>query len=348
MRVLIIGAFDFKKMDIGGQLVKTRELYNLLKKQSYFEFVDYLETFKWKKRFVFKFFELLAKTRKNDIIIMLPAQNGVNVFSKLLLLFKKKKTRVYYYVIGGWLPEILINNNKLSNRLMKFNGIWVETTNMCNSLKSIKFNNVYVIPNFKNIKPLKVNDMITKYEAPYKLCTFSRVMVEKGIEDAINAIKKINSDNNKVILTLDIYGAIDENYLKSFNLLMKSFPKYIQYKGIINPSESINTIKNYFLLLFPTHYYTEGIPGTIIDSYASGVPIITSLWKNYNDVFMNGITGYGYSFDDKEGLINAILNAINDVENVVNMKKNCLKYSEKFTTEAVEKEIKDLLMNGDN
>ncbi len=43
-------------------------------------------------------------------------------------------------------------------------------------------------------------------------------------------------------------------------------------------------MKKYDLLLFPTKYYTEGIPGTIIDAYFSGLPVLVSRWENHNDI----------------------------------------------------------------
>mgnify|MGYP002519543662 CR=1 FL=1 len=30
--------------------------------------------------------------------------------------------------------------------------------------------------------------------------------------------------------------------------------------------------------------YTEGVPGTIIDAYAAGLPIISAKWLNYGDI----------------------------------------------------------------
>jgi hypothetical protein len=53
-------------------------------------------------------------------------------------------------------------------------------------------------------------------------------------------------------------------------------------------------LKDYFALLFPTHFYTEGIPGTVIDAYAAGIPVISAKWESYSDVIDEGVTGIGY------------------------------------------------------
>ena len=54
-----------------------------------------------------------------------------------------------------------------------------------------------------------------------------------------------------------------------------------RYCGIKDPKDSVKTLKNYFALVFPTRFYTEGIPGTIIDAYYAGVPVIASKWESF-------------------------------------------------------------------
>lgn len=36
-------------------------------------------------------------------------------------------------------------------------------------------------------------------------------------------------------------------------------------------------------MLLPTHYYTEGLPGSVLDAYMSGIPIIVSRWKHASE-----------------------------------------------------------------
>ena len=58
--------------------------------------------------------------------------------------------------------------------------------------------------------------MICSFEKPYRLCTFSRVIKEKVIEDIVQVIEEINSKNEKNIYSLDIYGPIDSHYEDQF------------------------------------------------------------------------------------------------------------------------------------
>lgn len=100
-------------------------------------------------------------------------------------------------------------------------------------------------------------------------------MKEKGIEDAINAVKTVNKEAGRIVYTLDIYGQVDSRQTQWFENLKNTFPDYIKYRGLIDYDKSVDVLKNYCVLLFPTHFYTEGIPGTILDAYAAGIPVIS-------------------------------------------------------------------------
>lgn len=58
--------------------------------------------------------------------------------------------------------------------------------------------------------------------------------------------------------------------------------------------------------MFPTLFYTEGIPGTIIDAYAAGLPVISSKWESYGDVIEDNVTGIGYEFGSDDALVEVL------------------------------------------
>ena len=157
-------------------------------------------------------------------------------------------------------------------------------------LEKQNISNVDILVNFKELRQLTKEELCYKITIPYKLCTFSRVIEKKGIEDAINVIKDINDNEEEIRYILDIYGPIDKIYKNRFENLVENFPEYINYKGCIAPNESVEVLRNYYCLLFPTKFKTEGIPGTIIDAYAAGIPVIASKWDNANEVICDGIT----------------------------------------------------------
>lgn len=332
----ISGHFCFKKELFNGQTIKTKMLATALEKEFGQKSIIKIDThggLVFLPKIIVNLFKAFYHC---NAVIMLPAHNGIKIFTPLFVFLSKAlKRKIHYVVIGGWLPETTKQKKWLSFFLKKFNGIYVETSSMKTTLEEQGFKNIFIMPNFKNLQILQEKDLVYTTKEPFAFCTFSRVMKEKGIEDAIEAINKINDNAGYILATLDIYGKIDDNYKIRFEQLQKTFPKYIQYKGIIYPTESVNVLKNYFALLFPTHYSTEGIPGTIIDSYSAGVPVITALWNNFKDIFIEEVTGFGFEQRNKEKFFNCIKQAIEKYEQFNLMKMSCLKEAQKYKPQNV-------------
>ena len=339
-KICIIGALEFKTMSTGGQPVKTRELYHALCEKYGEKHIEYVDTYGWKKKPLGMFMEINKKATENDVLIMLPAHNGVKIFSRLLFYYKKKKRKkIFYDVIGGWLPEKLKDNPFLRKYLKEFDGIWVETSSMKKSMENLGLNNIVVIPNFKSLEIVDIKNECKQYKEPFKFCTFSRVTEKKGIEDAVNAINYVNNTLKRIACRLDIYGQIDDDYKEKFEELIHQNSNCVEYKGIVEPDKSTETLKNYFALLFPTRFYTEGIPGTFIDAYCAGVPVITALWANSEDVFKEGITGWGYKFGDIEKFNELVYKAVMDNIEFLTMKHGCTKEAEKYISSKVMEDI---------
>ena len=67
---------------------------------------------------------------------------------------------------------------------------------------------------------------------PLRVCTFSRVIRDKGIEEAIEAVKQVNEKG--IPVGLDIYGEIYEGYRDTLRILMRHAPAYVRYCGIVD------------------------------------------------------------------------------------------------------------------
>ena len=329
-KVSVIGHFGNGKNLLNGQTVKTKIITDELCRQLGNDEVITIDTCGGKST-VFKApFQSLKALKKSRSVIIFPAHNGLRVYVPLLSFFQRflKNRKLHYVVIGGWLPEFLMNRKGLTRKLKRFDAIYVETNTMKKALEEQGFTNIVVMPNCKDLNILKPEELVYPTGEPYKLCTFSRVMKEKGIEDAVNAVKSVNEEAGRTIYTLDIYGQIDSSQTQWFEDLKTMFPDYIKYGGLVDYDKSVDVLKNYFALLFPTHFYTEGIPGTIIDAYAAGVPVISAEWENFADIVDNHITGIGYDILDQEEFIEVIKNL--DKEQIDKMKISCLQKAQSY------------------
>lgn len=326
-KCLIVGKFAQKHNIMDGQTVKCKTIYDALTDKYGENNVTLVDTYNWKKNPIKVFFRCFKGFRNHENIIMLPAQKGVKIFAPLFTKLQKiYKRKIYYVVIGSWLYKKIQNDNGLKKSLIKFNGIFVETNKLKNDLESANFKNVVLMRNYKNITPIDSQSikLFDKKNETLKVCIFSRVNREKGIIDAINVVKNLNEKKCKI--QLDIYGMVEKQFEMEFNKYLNENSDYVYYKGIIDSSKSVDIIKKYDLLLFPTKYLTEGIPGTIIDSYAAGVPVLVSSWENCYDIIDKN-TGIIYKFGDINDFQEKLKYVYYNREKIYKMKRKCLEKS---------------------
>lgn len=99
----------------------------------------------------------------------------------------------------------------------------------------------------------------------------------KGIFNIIEAIKLINKKNLNFLVQLDIYGMKFEEVDCSNNNIV--------YKGKLKHSKRLNVMSNYDFLI--TASKTEGLPITLIECMAIGLPFITTNVGAINDLLID-------------------------------------------------------------
>lgn len=340
VKVCVLGHFGKGVTLLNGQTVKTKIITEELQNQLGQEQVIKIDTHGGWKTLLKAPFQVFKALKKSTNVLIFPAHNGLRVYAPLLSFQRNffKKRKIHYVVIGGWLPEFLHRRKGLSRTLKNFDGIYVETNTMKSALEEQGFKNVYVMPNCKKLTVLSENELVYPSGAPYRLCTFSRVMKEKGIEDAVKAVITVNKDLGYQAFSLDIYGQVDDLQIEWFDTLQKTFPPYIQYGGLVPFDKSVDVLKEYFALLFPTYYEGEGFAGTLIDAYSAGVPVIASDWK-YNSEIVNENVGYAYPARNEEAFVNILKFIATNSMELLSKKENCLKEAKKFRLEFVIKQI---------
>jgi glycosyltransferase involved in cell wall biosynthesis len=134
-----------------------------------------------------------------------------------------------------------------------------------------------------------INDTITERlkSEKWRILFLSRIIKTKGIYETIEAFTLLQTKYPK--LELIIAGDGDElESVKSFvrNLSISN----ILFTGYVNGEEKNKILKSAHILCFPS--YSEGLPNTIIESMAFGLPIVTRLVGGITDFFKNGEHGF--------------------------------------------------------
>ncbi|MDE6397304.1 MAG: glycosyltransferase, partial [Muribaculaceae bacterium] len=127
-----------------------------------------------------------------------------------------------------------------------------------------------------------------------------------------------------------------------FNTILKCTS--LNYCRCLQPDEIVDVLSTYDCLLLPTHYYTEGFPGSILDAYRSGIPVIVSKWKYAHEFVSEGKTGFIADFNNPlPDIVSAINKLLSDHQLLNEMKNNAYKEATKYTEDVAWKIISKYL-----
>ena len=335
MKIGVIGTTGEGKATSSGQEIRTKILMDALIGHYGAENVYLMDTALAKQSKTKAITSLLKCLLTCKDIVLIVSRNGLHTFLPLLSFLQKHAgKRVYNNIIGGNILELIEENPDYPRYMRNFVVNWVQMQSLVDGLKEKGVPNSEVLPNSKPINNA-VNITDYKVNGPLRFCTFSRISKAKGIELAISAIERLNSSTGKTIATLDIYGVPDEDYKNEFEKVLGRTSEAVQYKGLVAFDKSPEVLSSYYMLLFPTTFYGEGFPGTILDAYASGLPVLASDWKFNPDLITEGVTGFLYDHSSEAEFEKKLRYVIENRESVCTLRKNCLREARKYIPENV-------------
>ena len=94
--------------------------------------------------------------------------------------------------------------------------------------------------------------------------------------------------------------------------------------------KSVEAIKGYYALLFPTYWKGEGFPGTIVDAFSAGLPVIATDWNCNSEIVTHKVNGILYPNKYVKNLKDAIEYLMKDTDNIETMKLNCISSAKKY------------------
>jgi glycosyltransferase involved in cell wall biosynthesis len=150
---------------------------------------------------------------------------------------------------------------------------------------------IVVKPNFVHLDP-----GAGKGDGGYALYV-GRLSTEKGLDTMIAAWKELGQ-----WFPLKIAG---EGALADRVTQAAGNNPAIEYLGAKNSDEVAELIKRASFLVFPSRWY-EGLPLTIIESYAAGTPVIASALGAMNSLVKHGRTGLHFRAGDATDLIRQV------------------------------------------
>lgn len=346
MNIGIIGRAADGMQLYDGQTVKTRVVRDELKLRYPDSRIMLVETVDFLKH-GFRIVRNTFKVLKNcDVIFVLLSAKGKTVFFPLLYYLNKHyRKHIYHDAIGGRLAIQAGERKRWVKYLNSFEVNWVELPSLRDDLKALGVNNAEYLPNFKRINVIDEKKLDLSEPEVFRFCTFSRVCETKGILVAAQAVAECNKRLGRKAAELHIYGPIENGFEDQLHEELERNKDCVFYEGITPYDKSVETIRNYYALLFPTTFPGEGFPGTVIDAFSSGVPVIASDWRYNSEIIADGETGYIYPYQQPEKFTELVCRAVSDPKMILSLKKNCVREAHKYSPDTVMAVIEERIKN---
>ena len=333
MNVAYIGYMPQCKDAMGGAEVKTKTILRAIKECGKFDSIKVFNTYRLKSKLLHFALYLANVLVTCDRIIVVASTSSFLRFYMIIRRVNVFHKQIHFIPVGFSELEA-----KDVYTMREISGIYVQTEYNARELRKAGLNNVYVMHNFKYLKQCQMP--YTADQGVFQFCYFARVTPDKGILDTINVLDDLNRD--EIVCTLDIYGKVDEDFKEFFLDLIEKKKKYVRYCGIAKPEAAPEIMKKYFMILFPTRFYGEGFPGTILDSFAAGVPVLTSRFASFNDIFVDNVNCLSFEFENYNQMQEKMLYAMRNPKEVEKIRMACRNEFQKYCPK---QEVQVLLKN---
>lgn len=345
--IAVIGRMATGTVLLDGQTVKTNTLCQELRTRYPDRDFVFVDMYQYKRRAIPILLGTMKAFFRCEHIFVLLSKNGRRFFFPLLMgLNRIFRRRMYHDVIGGALPEEAAKSRSLRRQLNRFQVNWVEFSQMAEDLRKAGVTNAEVLPNFKRLQILQPDELTRDHQEPYVFSMFSRVTRDKGMTAAAQAVSEVNERLGRTAAVVHIYGPVEEDYRQEFEQILKTRSNCVRYLGCIPQDQSVEVLRRSFMLLFPSVYRGEGMPGTIIDAFSAGLPVIATNWHFNGELVHSGETGYCYDWQCPQLLAEHMLHAVTHPEEVDAMRQSCLTEVKKYAPDTVMEQIVQKMNEG--
>lgn len=321
MSFYYLGAFP---PGYGGVTIKNRNLFAALEKEIPIKKVDFNKIkhnkdFKEMLRFIICLFNI-----SHTFVVGTSGRKTRKRLTQVLYYFNRKAmNRSIIMVMGGTASHDMSVDNEYKKCALQYKKIYVETKGMYNELVSAGFTNAAIFPNGR-FRPASVFSAKPTNEK-LKCVFFSLVQPEKGVDLLLEAARLLPE------VSFSIFGKVVSEYQSDFFSLVASLEN-VKYEGVFTGSseEVYMKLHEYDVLLFPTKWDIEGVPGILVEAKIAGLACIVSN-KSFNaDIVEDGVDGIVLSENTIESLCKAILDLNKDRAKLLKYKQGSITSSEKY------------------
>ncbi len=334
VRVAVAGHVGGRRLGADGQILRTRVVIDELRRRLGADRVTVIDTGGGRRTALRALITLLRAQRQCSDLVFMPGSRGLRFLLPVYEAWKRRRgIRLHYLVVGGWLPGYLrVRPGDLAS-LQACDGVYVQTRRMLGELREAGLDNVRLLPNFRRF-PMN-RQCSGPCQRPLRLVFLSRLIPEKGVGLAVEAVARINDGHADPVATLDIFGPVAAKDSAWFDGVMEGAHPSVRYHGALAPEMVHERLVTHDVMLFPTHYSGEGFPGVILDAMIAGIPVIASEWQDNAEFVEHGRNGLLFPVRDVEALTERVGWVIDNPNEVMRMKREAAMRADAFHVDAV-------------
>ena len=324
MELIYIGAFPPKW---GGVTVKNKDVYNELITTGLS--IRKIDIGKIKReKSVSECISLVSALmgRDNRLIIGISAASRRSFVKLLHIVNRKTMNRSIMLVMGGAAAKEIAGDRDDRKRMSEFKRIYVETQGMRHLLTESGMKNVSIYP---NCRKRRMQCPGTKKECEKLQCVFfSLIQKEKGVDEILETAGKMTN------VDLTFYGHIDNEYLDEFKSGVERLSN-CTYKGVFRGTDELKyrELSKYDVMLLPTKWDREGIPGILVEAKIAGLSCIVSNVSYNAEIVQNNVNGIVLTRNDSSCLTEAIRSLNEDRGKLEKQKEESFKSAENYYIE---------------
>jgi glycosyltransferase involved in cell wall biosynthesis len=300
-----------------------------------------------------RFRRSLARYAQHDIIHINPSLNLKSFLRDGLLVYQAKRKRLPVLVFfHGWCNDF---QHLVSNKLF---GFFKKTFGKADAFIVLSSEFKKTLRNWGVTQPIylgttAVNESLltgfslsdkleqVKIIPQTKILFLARLQREKGVFETVDAVSILLQKGIPVSLSIAGDGEISKE-LGEYIAKKDITGENIRMLGIVRGQEKINTFAGHDIYCLPT-YYGEGLPTSVLEAMAFGMPVITRPVAGLADIFQDGKMGFLCSGKTPAEIAAALEILIKDKKLLLQMSQfNYLFAKEHFMASVVAKRLTDI------
>lgn len=312
----------------GGVTVKNELLFSMLEDRLGSK-LKKLDTQRAKKNPLLLAYQsvLLLANRKAPLIVATAGTQRRHITLLLNKCNRRVLNKSCLIVMGGHFARRVKDDPGYIRGLARYRCILVETKEMAREMEALGLTNVAVYPNCRR-RPATPAKVASNPDQPLRCVFFSLISRDKGADRVLSAARQLPD------VQFDFYGVLAPDYAEAFKKELDTLPNGA-YHGVfqVKGDNVYRKLNAYDLLLLPTDWPHEGVPGVLVEAKIAAVPAIVSNVCYNSEIVENGVSGTVLAENTAEALAEAIRLYDRNRDTLTKQKEAALRSAEAYFAE---------------